>query len=78
MGCAVGTYAGGWEFGDGMILDSYVRAIACPGWSGRASPGLASNYPDVNRLTGFAAAFVDLTGVLDDLPPRISCRRPRE
>jgi molybdenum cofactor sulfurtransferase len=57
-----------------MILDDYVRAIGLPsGGAVRASLGLASNFPDVNRFMRFAAEFVDLTGVPDDLPPRITC-----
>jgi len=39
----------------------------------RASLGLASNFDDVHRFMRFALAFVDLTSVPDDLPPRTTC-----
>jgi hypothetical protein len=67
------TLVGG-EFGEGMILDDYVRAIGLPsGGAVRASLGLASDFADVHRFMRFAAEFVDLTGVPDDLPPRTTC-----
>jgi selenocysteine lyase/cysteine desulfurase len=67
------TLVGG-EFGEGMTLDDYVRAIGLPsGGAVRASLGLASNYSDIDRFTAFAHEFVDLSGVPDDLPPRTGC-----
>ena len=67
------TLVGG-EFGDGMVLDDYVRAIGMPsGGAVRASLGLASNFDDVHRFMRFVLAFVDLTSVPDDLPPRTTC-----
>ena len=67
------TLVGG-EFGDGMTLDDYVRAIGLPsGGAVRASLGLASNAADVERFAAFAAEFVDLAGVPGDLPPRSGC-----
>ncbi len=67
------TLVGG-EFGEGMALDDYVRAIGLPsGGAIRASLGLASNFADVHRFMDFAATFVDLTGVPPDLPPRAVC-----
>ena len=57
-----------------MALDDYVRAIGLPsGGAIRASLGLASNFADVHRFMDFAAEFVDLADVPDDLPPRIVC-----
>ena len=54
------TLVGG-EFGEGMTLDDYVRAIGLPsGGAIRASLGLASNFADLHRFTDFAAEFVDL------------------
>ena len=68
-----GTLLGG-EFGEGMILDDYVRQIGLPsGGAIRASLGLASNFTDVDRLLRLAHEFVDLRDVPDDLPPRIIC-----
>ena len=67
------TLVGG-EFGDGMALDDYVRAIGLPsGGAVRGSLGLASNFADVQRFMDFAAEFTDLTDVPSDLPPRIAC-----
>jgi molybdenum cofactor sulfurtransferase len=67
------TLVGG-EFGEGMTLDDYVRAIGLPsGGAIRASLGLASNLADIERFTEFATEFVDLTHVPDDLPPRTVC-----
>jgi molybdenum cofactor sulfurtransferase len=67
------TLVGG-EFGNGMTLDDYVRQIGLPsGGAIRASLGLASNFADLHRFQGFAREFVDLTGVPNDLPPRIAC-----
>jgi molybdenum cofactor sulfurtransferase len=67
------TLVGG-EFGEGMMLDDYVRAIGLPsGGAVRASLGLASNFADVHRFMRFAAEFIDLTDVPDDLPPRTTC-----
>jgi len=64
----------GGEFGEGMMLDDYVRAIGLPsGGAVRASPGLASNFADVYRFMLFAAEFIDLRDVPDDLPPRTTC-----
>lgn len=67
------TLVGG-EFGGGMTLDDYVRAIGLPsGGAVRASLGLASNFADIHRFAAFAREFVDLGGVPDDLPPRTGC-----
>ncbi len=67
------TLLGG-EFGEGMTLDDYIPQLGLPsGGAIRASLGLASNYHDLYRFTQFADAFVDVTEVPDDLPPRISC-----
>jgi len=67
------TLVGG-EFGDGMTLDDYIRAIGLPsGGAVRASLGLVSNFADVHRFTAFAGGFVDLAAVPDDLPPRTVC-----
>ena len=67
------TLVGG-EFGDGMTLDDYVRAIGLPsGGAVRASLGLASNAADIERFAAFAAEFVDLAAVPGDLPPRSGC-----
>ncbi len=63
------TLVGG-EFGEGMALDDYVRAIGLPsGGAIRASLGLASNFSDLHRFMDFAAAFVDLTGSRGGSPP---------
>jgi hypothetical protein len=71
------TLVGG-EFGEGMMLDDYVRAIGLPsGGAIRASLGLASNFADVHRFMRFAAEFIDLGDVPDDLPPRTTCEAPR-
>ena len=57
-----------------MALDDYVRAIGLPsGGAIRASLGLASNFLDLHLFMDFAAAFVDLTEVAADLPPRVAC-----
>jgi selenocysteine lyase/cysteine desulfurase len=67
------TLLGG-EFGDGMTLDDYVRAIGLPsGGAVRASLGVASSAADLERFAEFAAAFVDLSAVPGDLPPRTGC-----
>jgi molybdenum cofactor sulfurtransferase len=67
------TLVGG-EFGDGMTLDDYVRAIGLPsGGAVRASLGLPTNFHDIHRFLKFATEFVDLGAVPDDLPPRIAC-----
>ncbi len=67
------TLVGG-EFGDGMTLDDYVRALGLPsGGAVRASLGLPSNLADVERFAGFAQEFVDLADVPDDLLPRTGC-----
>ena len=67
------TLVGG-EFGAGMTLDDYIRQIGLPsGGAIRASLGLASNLTDLHRFRDFAREFVDLTGVPNDLPPRIAC-----
>ena len=66
------TLVGG-EFGEGMTLDDYIRQIGLPsGGAIRASLGLASNFADLHRFQDFAREFVDLTGVPNDLPPRIA------
>ena len=57
-----------------MTLDDYVRAIGLPsGGAIRASLGLASNFADLHRFQDFAAEFIDLRSVPDDLPPRNTC-----
>jgi selenocysteine lyase/cysteine desulfurase len=67
------TLLGG-EFGHGMLLDDYMRAIGlASGGAIRASLGLASNLADVERFLNFAAEFVDLTGTPGDLPARRTC-----
>ncbi len=67
------TLLGG-EFGHGMILDDYMRAIGlASGGAIRASLGLASNFADVQRFLDFTTEFVDLAGTPDDLPARRSC-----
>jgi molybdenum cofactor sulfurtransferase len=67
------TLVGG-EFGGGMTLDDYVEALGLPsGGAIRASLGLPTNFADVHRFARFAAEFVDLTGVPDDLPARVAC-----
>ncbi len=67
------TLLGG-EFGDGMTLDDYIGAIGLhSGGAVRASLGLASNFADVYRFAQFAAHFIDLGSVPDDLPARHTC-----
>ena len=67
------TLVGG-EFGDGMALDDYVRAIGLPsGGAIRASLGLATNFTDIRHFIKFAAEFIDLTHVPTDLPTRTAC-----
>ena len=67
------TLVGG-EFGDGMTLDDYIRAIGLPsGGAVRASLGLASNLADIISFDVFSREFVDLTAVPDDLPRRVGC-----
>ena len=67
------TLVGG-EFGGGMTLDDYVRAIGLPsGGAIRASLGIVSNFRDLQRFGALASEFVDLAGVPDDLPPRTVC-----
>jgi molybdenum cofactor sulfurtransferase len=67
------TLVGG-EFGDGMALDDYVRAIGLPsGGAVRASLGLATNFKDLRGFMHFAADFADLADVPGDLPPRVAC-----
>jgi molybdenum cofactor sulfurtransferase len=64
----------GAEFGDGMILDDYIRLIGVPtGGAVRASLGLATNFADVHRFMSFAAEFVNLADAPSDLPPRLAC-----
>jgi molybdenum cofactor sulfurtransferase len=67
------TLVGG-EFGEGMTLDDYVAAIGLPsGGAVRASLGVATNSTDIELFARFAAEFVDLADVPDDLPPRSGC-----
>lgn len=67
------TLVGG-EFGEGMTLDDYVQTIGLPsGGAVRASLGIATNNADIERFADFAAEFVDLADVPDDLPPRTGC-----
>lgn len=57
-----------------MTLEDYIRQIGLPsGGAIRASLGLASNFPDLHRFMQFAAQFIDLTSVPNDLPPRTAC-----
>jgi selenocysteine lyase/cysteine desulfurase len=57
-----------------LTLDDYIRAIGLPsGGAVRASLGLASTIADIHHFAEFAAEFVDLAAVPDDLPPRTSC-----
>lgn len=56
------------------VLEDYVREIGLPsGGAIRVSLGLVSNFADVHRFIEFAGSFIDLTGVPDDLPPRLVC-----
>jgi molybdenum cofactor sulfurtransferase len=67
------TLVGG-EFGEGMALEDYVRAIGLPsGGAVRASLGLATNFTDLHRFMHFAAEFVDLGDAPGDLPARVAC-----
>jgi selenocysteine lyase/cysteine desulfurase len=67
------TLLGG-EFGEGMVLEDYIRKIGLPsGGAIRVSLGIASNFADVQRFIAFAREFIDLAGVPDDLPPRTIC-----
>jgi selenocysteine lyase/cysteine desulfurase len=67
------TLLGG-EFGEGMVVEDYVREIGLSsGGAIRVSLGIASNFSDVHRFVAFAEGFIDLTGVPDDLPPRTIC-----
>ena len=67
------TLVGG-EFGEGMTLDDYVHAIGLPsGGAVRASLGIATNRADIDRFAAFAAEFIDLADVPNDLPPRTGC-----
>jgi selenocysteine lyase/cysteine desulfurase len=67
------TLVGG-EFGHGMSLDDYMRAIGLPsGGAVRASLGVASNVADVERFLEFAEEFVDLAETPEDLPERTVC-----
>ena len=67
------TLVGG-EFGEGTTLDDYIDELGLhSGGAIRASLGLASNLADLHRFIGFAAEFIDLRSVPDDLPPRESC-----
>jgi selenocysteine lyase/cysteine desulfurase len=64
----------GAEFGDGMILDDYIRLIGMPtGGAVRVSLGIATNFADLHRFMHFATAFRDVTEVPAGLPPRIAC-----
>jgi molybdenum cofactor sulfurtransferase len=67
------TLLGG-EFGEATTLDDYVQAIGLPsGGAVRASLGVATNEPDLERFAELAAELVDLRDVPDDLPPRTGC-----
>jgi len=67
------TLLGG-EFGEAMTLDDYVTTLGLhSGGAIRASFGLASNLADLHRFIEFAAEFIDLKSVPDDLPPREGC-----
>jgi selenocysteine lyase/cysteine desulfurase len=64
----------GSEFGHGMILEDYMRAIGlASGGAIRASLGIASNLRDVERFLDFATEFIDLADTPDDLPERQAC-----
>ena len=62
------------RFGDGMILDDYLRRIGMPtGGAVRVSLGIATNFADLRRFMDFASEFVDVTDVPSDFPPRLAC-----
>src|SRR5829696_128446 len=64
----------GAEFGEGMILDDYIRLVGMPtGGAVRVSLGLMTNFADVYRFMCFAEEFCDLGDVSSDLPPRLAC-----
>jgi selenocysteine lyase/cysteine desulfurase len=64
----------GAEFGEGMILDDYIRLVGMPtGGAVRVSLGMVTNFDDVYRFMRFAEEFRDLAEVPDDLPPRLAC-----
>ncbi len=64
----------GTEFAAGMILDDYLRLAGMPtGGAIRVSLGVATNFADVHRFTGFARTFLDITEVPAGLPPRLAC-----
>ena len=57
-----------------MTLDHYVRAIRLPsGGAIRMSLRLASNLAQLHRFQQFAAEFIGLRSVPDDLTPRNTC-----
>src|SRR6516165_3534189 len=67
------TLLGG-EFGEGMVVEDYVREIGLSsGGAIRVSLGLASNFDDLLRFQEFAKEFIDLRSVPGDLPPRSTC-----
>jgi molybdenum cofactor sulfurtransferase len=64
----------GAEFGEGMILDDYIRLVGMPtGGAVRVSLGAVTNFADVYRFMRFAESFLDLDEVPRDLPPRLAC-----
>jgi selenocysteine lyase/cysteine desulfurase len=65
----------GAEFGEGMILDDYIRQVGMPtGGAVRLSVGLATNFADVYRFMRFATEFLGLADIpKDGLPPRLAC-----
>ncbi|HET8980809.1 MAG TPA: aminotransferase class V-fold PLP-dependent enzyme [Solirubrobacteraceae bacterium] len=64
----------GSEFGEGMTLEDYIARLGLhSGGAIRASLGIVSNAEDIRRFADFAATFVDLEAVPQDLPPRVTC-----
>jgi molybdenum cofactor sulfurtransferase len=64
----------GAEFGEGMILDDYIRQVGMPtGGAVRVSLGLVTNFSDVHRFLRFAREFIDVGSVPEGLPPRRAC-----
>jgi selenocysteine lyase/cysteine desulfurase len=64
----------GASFGDGMILDDYLRLVGMPtGGAIRVSLGIATNFADVHRFVAFSAGFRDVGEVPAGLPPRLAC-----
>lgn len=56
-----------------MIPDDYIRIIGMPAGATRVSLGRANNFADVYPSLESANAFVDVTEVPTNLPPRLGC-----